>query len=49
MIINIDEGFNIMQFFICHLYGFKKIADVNRARIEIFNKTYKCEILFEHT
>lgn len=38
---NIDEGFNIMQSFICHLYGFKKIADVNRARIEIFNKTYK--------
>ncbi|XP_077263749.1 uncharacterized protein LOC143898274 isoform X3 [Temnothorax americanus] len=38
---NIDESFNIIQSFICHLYGLKKLDDVNRARIEIFNKTYK--------
>ncbi|CAH1107790.1 unnamed protein product [Psylliodes chrysocephalus] len=37
----IEESFLTMESFICHLYGLKKIADVNRARIEIFNKTYK--------
>ena len=30
-----------MESFICHLYGLKKIANVNSARMEIFNKTYK--------
>lgn len=30
-----------MESFICHLYGLKKIAVVNLARNEIFNKTYK--------
>ncbi|XP_077265135.1 uncharacterized protein LOC143899055 isoform X2 [Temnothorax americanus] len=38
---NINESFNIIQSFICHLYGLKKLDDVNRARIEIFNTTYK--------
>lgn len=37
----IDEVFLTVESFICHLYGLKKIADVNRARIEIFNRTYK--------
>ncbi|KYN30246.1 hypothetical protein ALC57_00285, partial [Trachymyrmex cornetzi] len=37
---NIDESFNTIERFICHLYGLKKIDDVNRARIAIFYKTY---------
>lgn len=38
---DIEELFPTMESFICHLYGLKKLADVNRARMEIFNKTYK--------
>lgn len=38
---NIKDSFHVLQSFICHLYGLKKLADVNLARIEIFNKTYK--------
>uniref|UniRef100_A0A6P7FYQ7 Uncharacterized protein LOC114335591 n=1 Tax=Diabrotica virgifera virgifera TaxID=50390 RepID=A0A6P7FYQ7_DIAVI len=38
---DIEESLPVMESFICHLYGLKKLADVNRARIEIFNKTYK--------
>lgn len=38
---DIDKSFDIIQSFICHLYGFKKLADVNKARIETFYKTYK--------
>ncbi|KAI8420459.1 hypothetical protein MSG28_008947 [Choristoneura fumiferana] len=30
-----------MQSFTCHLYGLKKLDDVNQARMVIFNKTYK--------
>ncbi|KAK5650795.1 hypothetical protein RI129_001824 [Pyrocoelia pectoralis] len=38
---DIEELSLTMESFICHLYGLKKLADVNRARMEIFNKTYK--------
>ncbi|KAG5891525.1 hypothetical protein JTB14_012585 [Gonioctena quinquepunctata] len=38
---NIQDSFNIIQSFTCHLYGLKKLDDVNQARIVIFNKTYK--------
>ncbi|XP_057662724.1 uncharacterized protein LOC130897822 isoform X2 [Diorhabda carinulata] len=38
---NIEALSSTVESFICHLYGFKKLADVNIARIEIFNKTYK--------
>ncbi|XP_050339343.1 uncharacterized protein LOC126765678 [Bactrocera neohumeralis] len=30
-----------VESFICHLYGLKKLSDVNSARMEIFHKTYK--------
>lgn len=38
---NVQDSFNIIQSFTCHLYGLKKLDDVNQARIVIFNKTYK--------
>lgn len=38
---DVHESFNIIQSFTCHLYGLKKVDDVNQARIIIFNKTYK--------
>lgn len=38
---NVQDSFNIIQSFTCHLYGLKKFDDVNQARIVIFNKTYK--------
>lgn len=38
---NVQDSFNIIQSFTCHLYGLKKLNDVNQARIVIFNKTYK--------
>ncbi|KAL3282193.1 hypothetical protein HHI36_005387, partial [Cryptolaemus montrouzieri] len=38
---NIEELYAIMESFICRLYGFKKLADINYARIEIFNETYR--------
>ncbi|OWR51558.1 hypothetical protein KGM_211269B, partial [Danaus plexippus plexippus] len=38
---NVQDSFNIIQSFTCHLYGLKKLDDVNQARIVIFNRTYK--------
>ncbi|KAG5866940.1 hypothetical protein JTB14_010631 [Gonioctena quinquepunctata] len=38
---NVQDSFNIIQSFTCHLYGLKKLDDVNQARIVIFNKTFK--------
>ncbi|XP_072389393.1 uncharacterized protein [Diabrotica undecimpunctata] len=38
---NLQDSLNVIQSFTCHLYGLKKLDDVNQARIVIFNKTYK--------
>ncbi|KAG5888413.1 hypothetical protein JTB14_016317 [Gonioctena quinquepunctata] len=38
---NVRDSSNIIQSFTCHLYGLKKLDDVNQARIVTFNKTYK--------
>lgn len=38
---DIQTIFPTLQSFICHMYGLKKLADVNEARFDIFNKTYK--------
>ncbi|CAH1115509.1 unnamed protein product [Psylliodes chrysocephalus] len=37
---HVQNSFNIINSFTCHLYGLKKLDDVNQARIVIFNKTY---------
>ncbi|XP_049316678.1 uncharacterized protein LOC125779383 [Bactrocera dorsalis] len=38
---DIEALFPTVESFICHLYGLKKLSDVNGARMEIFHKTYK--------
>jgi hypothetical protein len=38
---NVQDPFNIIPSFTCHLYVLKKLDDVNQAGIVIFNKTYK--------
>ncbi|CAH4034242.1 unnamed protein product [Pieris brassicae] len=38
---DIQTIFPTLQSFICHMYGLKKLADVNQARFDIFNKTNK--------
>ena len=44
---NVQDSFHIIQSFTCHLYGLKKLSDVNQARIVIFNKTYKVKDKFQ--
>lgn len=36
-----EDNFEIIQEYTCEIYGFKKIQDVNEARVAAFNKTYK--------
>ncbi|CAG5044261.1 unnamed protein product [Parnassius apollo] len=38
---NVQDSFHIIQSYTCHLYGLKKLSDINQARIVVFNKTFK--------
>lgn len=39
--IDLHEDFLILEEFICRIYGFKNVVEINKARLASFMKTYK--------
>lgn len=36
-----EENFTVLEEFVCEIYGYKKIKDINMARVASFMKAYK--------